>query len=427
MTDARQPGTGHSTQGVQNAGDTRRADDAADLRAELVAKLRERGKITSPAVERAFRTVGRERFLPPDVDLDTAYHVDKAVVTKHDEHGEAISLVSAAYIQARMLEQAELRPGMTVLEIGSGGLNAAYLAEIVGEDGRVISVDIDPDVTDRAATLLDANGYSSRVRVLLADAEQGVPGEGPFDAIIMTVGARDIAPAWLRQLAPGGALVAPLIMNGETRTIGFRRDGDHLVSTSIEVAGFVPMQGRGRRDERVFELTGLDSKKVTLRFDAGAPLDPGQLDGVFTTEPVVMWSGVFFPNETSWADLYLWFAWYLPGFCRLTAEDNSELDKHEKWFPFGAVHGCGLAYLVVPSAWDGGGVQFGARAYGPDGEQSAAALIGQIRAWDRDSLRAEPPVFGYWPTGSNQSSIPHGAAVMPKKHGVVTLSWPSKT
>ena len=48
-----------------------------------------------------------------------------------------------------MLELAELRPGMTVLEVGSGGLNAGLIAEIVGSEGRVVSVDIDPEVTDR--------------------------------------------------------------------------------------------------------------------------------------------------------------------------------------------------------------------------------------------------------------------------------------
>jgi protein-L-isoaspartate(D-aspartate) O-methyltransferase len=213
---------------VPHPGDTPGADRAAELRAALVDQLRADGKITSPAVVAAFRAVARERFLPADVPLEVAYGVDNSVVTKRDQYGVAVSSVSAAYIQARMLEQAKLRPGMTVLEIGSGGLNAALIAEIVGGEGRVVSVDIDPEVVDRAAALLDETGYGSRVRVLAADAEHGVPGEGPFDAIIVTVGAWDVAPAWLDQLADDGVLVLPLIMNGVTRTLGFRRDGDHL-------------------------------------------------------------------------------------------------------------------------------------------------------------------------------------------------------
>jgi protein-L-isoaspartate(D-aspartate) O-methyltransferase len=116
-------------------------DPAEGLRANLVQALRADGKIRSPAVEAGFRTVRREAYLPADTPLDVAHAVDHSVVTKRDEHSVAVSSVSAAYIQARMLEQAELRPGMTVLEVGSGGLNAVLIAEIAGTDGHVVSVD----------------------------------------------------------------------------------------------------------------------------------------------------------------------------------------------------------------------------------------------------------------------------------------------
>jgi len=43
----------------------------------------------------------------------------------------------------------------------------------------VVSIDIDPDVIDRAASALDATGYSSRVRVSVADAAPGMSDEGP--------------------------------------------------------------------------------------------------------------------------------------------------------------------------------------------------------------------------------------------------------
>jgi protein-L-isoaspartate(D-aspartate) O-methyltransferase len=188
---AHEPGT---VQTSEPAG-TPDADRAAGLRAALVDTLREDGKIRSSAVETAFRTVARERFLPASTSLEVAYGVDCSVVTKRDEHGVAISSVSAAYIQARMLEQAELWPGATVLEVGSGGLNAALITEIVGPGGHVVSVDIDPEVTDRTASLLEAAGYGGRVRVLVADADNRIPGEGPSDAIVITVGAWDIAPS----------------------------------------------------------------------------------------------------------------------------------------------------------------------------------------------------------------------------------------
>lgn len=63
---------------------------------------------------------------------------------------------------------------MRILEIGSGGYNAALPAELVGPSGQVTTVDIDEDITDRASRLLGEAGYS-RVNVVLADAEGGVP------------------------------------------------------------------------------------------------------------------------------------------------------------------------------------------------------------------------------------------------------------
>lgn len=401
-------------------------DRPTQLRTALVDRLREEGMITSASVEAAVRVVPRERFMPAATPLEVAYGYDNSVVTKRDQHGRAISSVSAAYIQARMLEQAELRPAMTVLEVGSGGLNAAMLAEVVGPQGRVVSVDIDPEVTERAAALLDETGYGSRVRVLVADAEHGVPGEGPFDAIIVTVGAWDIAPALLDQLAPDGVIVLPLIMNGVTRTIGFRRDGDHLVSTSAEVAGFVPMQGAGSHADQVLELADTTGGLVELSFDSGAPGDLIQLDGVLNADVAESWSGVTVSHGISFADLHLWLAWYLDGFCRLSADEETELAAQKRWLPFAVVRGSGLAYLMWRDALQGAGAEFGARAYGRDGQVAAAALIEQIQAWDRAG-RSMPPMFAYWPTGSDRSQISADATVMNKNYGVVTISWPTNS
>ncbi|MFI5489209.1 methyltransferase, FxLD system [Micromonospora echinaurantiaca] len=399
-------------------------DRAAEMRDALVAELRAQGKIVSEAVEAAVRRVPRERFMPADTDLTVAYGHDNSVVTKRDQHGRAMSSVSAAYIQAVMLELAELRPGMTVLEVGSGGLNAAYIAEIVGPEGRVVSIDIDPEVIDRAATALDTTGYSSRVRVLVADAEHGVPDEGPFDAIIVTVGAWDMAPAWLDQLRPDGLLVLPLIMNNVTRVVAFRRDGDHLASTATEVAGFVPMQGDGSHADQVFEVSDPADRKIKLSFDSGAPRDLIQFDGVLYAGAAEFWSGVTVGHGISFADLHLWLAWYLDAFCRLSADEGTELAAQKRWLPFAVVREAGLAYLVLRDAMQGAGAEFGARAYGHDGQVAAAALIEQIQAWDRTG-RHTPPTFAYWPTGSDRSQIPADATVMNKTHGMVTISWPT--
>lgn len=405
------------------------SDRAVEFRNGMVAKLREDGMITLPAVEQAFRKVPRHLFVPDGTSLDVAYNTDDSVTIKTDPDGAVISSTSAPFIQARMIEQAGLAPGMRVLEIGSGGYNAALLAEVVGPDGQVISMDIDPEVTGRARALLAATGYGSRVTVVQADADDVVPGlEEPVDAILVTVGAWDIATAWLKQLSPGGRIVVPLRMNGITRSISFRRDGDHLTSTSAAVCGFVPMQGTGAHDDRVFLLPDHGGRHVRLCFDDGVPQDMSLLDGVLATERTEVWSGVTIRHGMSFADLYLWFAGFLPGFCKLAADEGTELASDRKsWFPFGAVQSDSFAYLAVRPAMEGAGVEFGARAYGAHGEQVATAVVEQIQAWDSRARSGPAPTFAYWPAGSQR---PHGnenTAVLDKAHGAVTISWPTRT
>ncbi|GAB4001712.1 hypothetical protein GCM10029992_37960 [Glycomyces albus] len=186
------------------AGDQPAEDDRADLaalREAMFAQLRELGVLRSERIADAFRVVPRHRFAP-GAPLAEVYAARDAVVTKRDEHGVAISSVSAPEIQAFMLEQAAVEEGMRVLEIGSGGFNAALIAELVGPEGQVTTVDIDSDVTTRAAELLGATGYD-RVEVVCADASAALPGDGQWDRIIVTVGAWDVPPAWTDRLAPG--------------------------------------------------------------------------------------------------------------------------------------------------------------------------------------------------------------------------------
>ncbi|WP_405104082.1 methyltransferase domain-containing protein [Micromonospora sp. NBC_01412] len=93
-----------------------------------------------------------------------------------------------------MLHAAHLQPGARVLEIGSGGYNAALIAEVVGPHGAVASIDINPGVIAHARAVLDTAGYP-QVQVETADAMAGWPGAAPYDAIIVTVEASDLPPA----------------------------------------------------------------------------------------------------------------------------------------------------------------------------------------------------------------------------------------
>ncbi|MGW7261083.1 methyltransferase domain-containing protein [Streptomyces sp. NPDC054834] len=196
--------------------------DASELRHQLVEQLRADNHIRTAAVERAFRTVPRHVFAP-DVAAEAAYAND-IIPTRHAPDGRVISSVSAPWLQDDMLEATRMRPGHRVLEIGSGGYNAALMAELVGPAGHVTTLDIDPAVTDRTTRFLTENGYD-HVRVVTADAEHlptGVVPDGGFDAVVVTVDTWDLP--WIDALAEGGRLIAPLRLHGYHWAIGFTKD-----------------------------------------------------------------------------------------------------------------------------------------------------------------------------------------------------------
>jgi protein-L-isoaspartate(D-aspartate) O-methyltransferase len=403
--------------------DSRQADE---LREAMTDQLVADGWIVSPVVEAAFRAVPRHLFVPAGTSLEDAYGTKVMPITKRDEHGAHLSSVSAPWVQARMIAQAGIEPGMKVLEIGSGGYNAALLAEVTGERGRVVSVDIDREITDRASAALDATGYAGRVTVVTADGEYGEPGHAPYDAIIVTVGAWDIPPAWLEQLADDGVIVVPMRMNEITRSIAFHRSASHLASTSVEQCGFVAMQGIGARKERTFRLADPAGGYVELRFDQDEPRVPGLLDAL-TAGPVTEWSGVTIAQGMSFADLNLWLAAFLPGFCKVSAGGGTGLATEgimKAWFPYGGAIDDSLAVLALRKTGETGAeFEFGAKAYGEHAAVASGALLDQIRAWDRAGREVPETGFAFWPAGAAISPQPEHTAVFRKTHGSVIVTW----
>jgi len=400
---------------------TAEPDRAAELRGRLTDELVADGIIVSKEVEAAFRVVPRHRFAPA-ATLDDAYARD-SIRTKRDPHGVTISSVSDPGIQAMMLEQAQLRPGMRCLEIGSGGYNAALMAEIVGENGEVTTVDIDPDVVNAARAYLTETGYT-RVNVVLGDGEQGCAQHGPYDRIIVTVGAWDIPPTWARQLAPDGTLTVPLRMRGLTRSITFARADGHLVAQSATVCGFVKMQGAGAHDERAIPLRG---DEITLRFDDdGWPASPDLLTGALNTARAEAWSGVTTGRMESFDTLHLWLATAFDGFCLLSVDpalDTGLVLPQNRMACPAVVDGGSFAYLALRRL-DEATFEFGAHAFGPDAAALAAATTEQVRVWDRDQRHGPGPRIAAYPADTPIEELPSGR-VIPKRHVRITISWPA--
>lgn len=205
-----------------------------------VDQLKQAGWIRTPSVEAAFRSVPRHHFLP-NVPLANAYQ-NQAIVTKRI-NGKSVSSSSEPGLMASMLEQLDLKPGHRVLEIGAGtGYNAALMAHIVGETGQVITIDIDEDIVEAAHQHLATAGYQ-RVQVVCRDGENGYLDFAPYDRIILTVGAWDIAPAWREQLSSSGCLLLPLRIKTRQVSVAFEPAGSYWVSVSVVPCGFMELRG----------------------------------------------------------------------------------------------------------------------------------------------------------------------------------------
>lgn len=221
---------------------------APRFRRQLVGQLRTNGAIRSDAVEAAFLAVPRERFVPAVVaehGVEAAYR-DEAIVTKRDHRGMPLSSSSQPSLMAMMLELLAPRPGERVLEIGTGtGYNAALLAHMVGEKGRVTTVDIDPEVARSARRALRDSG--SRAWVKVGDGRDGFANEAPFDRILVTACADEIPRAWPEQLRDGGSLELPLRFDRDGAAIQLipvlERHDDRLDSVGLTWGGFMPLHG----------------------------------------------------------------------------------------------------------------------------------------------------------------------------------------
>ena len=408
-------------------GGTAAAATAEHLRAAMVTHLNRIGAIRSAAVRAAFLAVPRHLFTPGE-PLHRAYAND-IVVTRTDSAGNPTSSVSAPGMQAVMLEQAQIRPGMRVLEIGSGGYNAALLAELAGRDGQVVTADIDPQVTARARDCLARARYP-QVTVVLADGEYGVPGHAPYDRIIVTAGAWDIPPAWPDQLAPGGRLVVPLRIRGLTRSVAFEPRDGHLASLSHLWCAFVPVQGAGARAEQRLLL---DRSGVAVRTDDDVPGDAAVLGRALAGPAAAEWTGV--RSRAGGLDsLFLWLAGTLPRFGLLTRPGTEAARAlAEPASPYGGPvllggDGGSFAYLTSRPAGAGGRVrELGARGHGPDGAGLAGVLAGGVRRWDAGPRRGPAAQIAVYPAGTRAADLPPGGQVIAKRHTLVVLCWPGAT
>lgn len=210
----------------------RREPDFDALRGRMVAEQLERRGISDRRVLEAMGKVPREAFTAAgdrrrayeDVPIDIGW-------------GQTIS---QPYMVALIGQEASVRPGQRVLDVGAGsGYQAAVLAELGAE---VHTVERIRELAERARENLETAGYGD-VRVHVGDGSLGDPEHAPFDAITVAAAAPLPPQSLYDQLVTGGRLVVPVgDRRGQRLEILVKSPEGPAVVHSVECR-FVPLVG----------------------------------------------------------------------------------------------------------------------------------------------------------------------------------------
>jgi protein-L-isoaspartate(D-aspartate) O-methyltransferase len=270
----------------------------SDLRRNFAREIAEISGVDDPRIEAAFAAVPREAFLgdgpwltipddsgygsTPDADpahiyQDVAVAIDAARMLNNGSPG-----LLAAWIAALQLGEGE-----TVAHLGCAtGYYSAILAEVVGPRGRVISVELDPELYERARRSLKP---WRQVEVRQTDALEE-PRE-QVDAILVHAGVTHPAPGWLASVGIGGRIamaitairppsrIRRIVRNHAGRVLVLRREALGWSARFIVRVGVQAMLGgRDRELQRVLEkaMTGPDPAGASvrsLRLDAHEPTE----------------------------------------------------------------------------------------------------------------------------------------------------------
>ncbi len=210
-----------------------RAGEFSELRQKMVTQQIASRDIHDERVLDTMRRVPRHAFVPEEM-RHLAYEDHPLPIG----YGQTIS---QPYIVALMTQSLEPQPGQKILEIGTGsGYQAAILAEL---EADVYTVEIIPELAERAATTLDSQGYSG-VHTLNADGYFGWEEFAPYDAIIVTAAPDHLPQPLVNQLVEGGRLVIPIGPVGFVQTLWlFEKTSGEMQATNLGAVTFVPLTG----------------------------------------------------------------------------------------------------------------------------------------------------------------------------------------
>ena len=215
--------------------------DFSDLRGQMVRRYQRAGYIKSESMARAVQRVPREEFMAPSY-TEYAY-VDQPFPIP----GDGRQTISAPYMYPVFYEPLGLKVGERLLEVGAGsGYGAALAWELVGSEGLVVSIEINPTTFRFARENLERTGYQDVVLVL-GDGSLGHPEMAPYDAICVTAACPEIPGPLIEQLDASGRLMAPVggsySLYGQDLVLLEKDTAGRMKKRTLMKVSYVPLTG----------------------------------------------------------------------------------------------------------------------------------------------------------------------------------------
>lgn len=184
----------------------------------LIDDLIEGGWLKDDRIISAFTKIKRVDFVTPG--MEELSQLNEALPIGFGQ------TISQPLVVGFMIELLDPREGEKILDVGSGsGWTTALLSELVGEMGKVVAVEIIPELKTFGETNVRKYDFVERgiAQFICGDGSKGCKKQAPFDKILASAsirsvkvdeaGAREgkeIPPEWKNQLKIGGRIVTPI-------------------------------------------------------------------------------------------------------------------------------------------------------------------------------------------------------------------------
>lgn len=172
---------------------------------KLVNQLIKDGYLKTSLIIDAFSEINRIEFVREEFERNAEANIALPI-----GYGQTISQPLTVAI---MLELLDPREGQKILDVGSGsGWTTALLSYIVGEEGKVIALEVREELKKVGEKNADKFSYVKKgiAKFYCSDGNSGFPNEAPYDRILVSAETQQVPEALKKQLKTGGKMVIPV-------------------------------------------------------------------------------------------------------------------------------------------------------------------------------------------------------------------------